>query len=373
MMVKDRQRVAVPHSMHRSAHVGRLVGAASGRSASQCDAPSMNAGRMSAPLAHPLATLRPLSMRPCFSRHRLPNVAVPHAQLLPSSGAHDRMKSPVTLAAALFASLCIGGCTQRTATPPVAPDATSPAKLGSKTAIAAGDATPPASSPKPPAERIDALVDAFLREQYAEGFDPEHQCWKTHDGDGADAVAYCMRVLPPTVVDEGGSFAIYVALASAADIVGDTQYRYSAVDPGMMDAFRLNVGTDGRTSLSASTRGLEFGSVGDCGCADADFVALGPDVHGWAFSSGVTQQGETSSTHALVAPLNGAFRDVAAIPEYVEGDRAIEYRLAIDDDGGASDGWFPLTISKYRNGQKVESRTAAFDAKAGRYTDPSTF
>ncbi len=170
---------------------------------------------------------------------------------------------------------------------------------------------------------------------------------------------------------ENGDQVIYIATASASDVEADA-YRYGATDPGMFDAFRVLVAADGTPSLTSSIRGMDFGSAGDCGCANADFVQLGPNVHGWVFSSGSTQQGITTATHALVAPLGRTFVDVGNIPQYVEGDQDIEYRLTLGSEN-ASDGWFPITVSKYRNDRRIASQVARFDRSAKRYVVRQSF
>lgn len=222
------------------------------------------------------------------------------------------------------------------------------------------------------ADRLKAVVDTLLHEQYPGGFDTAHACWKAQYGEGDEAMAYCMRPLPATAVTEAGEQAVYVASASAADIEDDANYRYGATDPGMFDAFRVVVAPDGNTTLSAAAKGMDFGSAGDCGCANADLVAIGPDIHGWVFSSGGTQQGITTATHSILAPVDGAFKDVASLPQYVEGQPDLEYRLAIGSDQPV-DGWFPLMISKYRKDEKLASQTIRFDRTAQRYILPKTF
>jgi len=215
-------------------------------------------------------------------------------------------------------------------------------------------------------ETLDAVVHALLLTRYPEGFDIAHGCWKAHYGRGDDAMAYCMRPLPANVVTESGRRVIYVATASTTDIEGNPEYSYGATDAGVFDAFRAAVTADGNASITHAGTGMGFGTVGDCGCASADFVALGPDVHGWVFSSGGTWQGVTVSTHALVAPIGDTFKDVADIPQYVEEDQHIEYRIAIADARGTST-WFPLIVSKYRNARKLGERTVPFDEARGLY------
>lgn len=221
-------------------------------------------------------------------------------------------------------------------------------------------------------DRLNAVVDRLLRSQYPEGFDAAHQCWKAHYGEGDQEMAYCMRGLPASAVTERGQQVIYFAAASAADIEGVDSYRYGAIDPGMFDAFRAVVAPDGAATIAASGKGMDFGSAGACGCVDADLVQLGPDVHGWTFSSGSTQQGVTTATHSLIAPLGSTFKDVAGIPQYVEDEPDVEYRMAIGSEG-AKEGWFPLTVSKYRGDRKLASHVVHFDTSQKRYLMPQSF
>ncbi|GAB6197426.1 hypothetical protein [Lysobacter xanthus] len=221
-------------------------------------------------------------------------------------------------------------------------------------------------------DRLNRIVDEVLRSQYPEGFDARHGCWRAHYGSGDESTSYCMRTVPASAVVEGGQQVIYAATASAADIGDDDAYRYGAIDPGTFDAFRIVVLPDGSGRLIASGKGMEFGSAGDCGCHDADLVALGPDIHGWVFSSGATQQGITVGTHSIVAPVDANMIDVSDIPQYVEDDPDLEYRIAIGSDA-PKNGWFPITVSKYRTAGKLASRTIDFDLAAKRYRMPESF
>lgn len=219
---------------------------------------------------------------------------------------------------------------------------------------------------------LDQLVQAFLHLQYPKGYDDRNDCWRTSYGKGDDAMSYCMHALPAHLVTEKGQRVLYVAAGSVADIEGDPDYRYSATDPGMFDAYRLAVEPDGHTRQTSAARGVDYGSGGDCGCMDADFVQLGPDVHGWVFSSGGTWQGETTLTQAVVAPTGAQFRDIAGIPQRADGDADAEYRIALTK-GPPSAGLYPLKVLKYRNGQKVSEHLISFDAAAGRYVVPKEF
>ncbi len=263
---------------------------------------------------------------------------------------------------ALALAACDGSTAPTQSTPPATPNAVA-------TTGAPSDAPQTTSLPS---ERLNHLVDDLLRAQYPEGFDAEHQCWKATYGDGEAAMAYCMRPLPPSAVLEEGRQIIYVATASAADIEGNAAYRYGAVDPGMFDAFRLSVAPNGKATVTASRKGMDFGSAGDCGCVNADLVALGTNVHGWVFSSGGTAQGTTTATHSLVAPVGNTFMDVGGIPQYVEDDQDVEYRIAIGSEK-AENGWYPVTVTKYRKNERLDSRVLRFDAGAKRYSMPESF
>jgi hypothetical protein len=282
---------------------------------------------------------------------------------------------PIRIATAALI-VVLGGACQR-----AVPPSSSPASSHRLTTTATGNTKSEAGKPvasMPPAttslssDTLNAFVDKLLRAEYPQGWDAAHNCWQAHYGTDDEAIAYCMRPLPPAVVMEDGKQVIYVATASAADIQGDPAYSYGAVDPGMFDAFRLSLASDGRTELTGVGKGLDFGSVGDCGCADADLVPLGPAIHGWVFSSGSTQQGITTATHSLVAPVDGVFKDVASIPRYVEEEPDVEYRIAIASENPVA-GWFPLTVAKYRGDRKLVSRQVVFNGAAQRYLMPKNF
>lgn len=239
-------------------------------------------------------------------------------------------------------------------------------------AAATSDSADEPATTSLPSERLNRLVDELLRAQYPDGFNAEHRCWKATYGEGDASMAYCMRPLPPSAVTEEGRQIVYVATASAADIEGNAAYRYGAVDPGMFDAFRLSVAPDGKATVTAFRKGMDFGSAGDCGCVNADLVALGTNVHGWVFSSGGTAQGTTTATHSLIAPIGNTFMDVGGIPQYVEDDQEVEYRIAIGSEK-AENGWYPVTVTKYRNNERLDSRVLRFDAGAKRYPMPESF
>ncbi len=251
--------------------------------------------------------------------------------------------------------------------PPAATESTSKTTAPTADAMAHAPATTSL-----PSQRLNQIVDDVLSAQYPSGFDAEHQCWKATYGEGDMAMAYCMRALPASGVMEGGRQVVYIATASAADIQGDADYRYGAIDPGILDAFRVAVTTDGRATITASAKGMAFGSAGDCGCVNADLVRLGPDIHGWVFSSGSTAQGITTGAHSLVAPVDDAFKDVGGIPQYVENDQQVEYRIAIGSDEDRH-GWYPITVTKHRDSERLESRTLRFDVAAKRYRMPESF
>lgn len=280
-----------------------------------------------------------------------------------------RNMTRLLLCTAAVVGLSLAGCRQSES---IAQSPTAPAPTAST------DITPPAATPAAPRAtaslttvRTNEIVDSLFRTAYPAGFDKGHGCWRAKYGEGGEAMDYCMRSLPAASVVEDGVRVIYVAAASASDIEEDATYRYGATDPGMFDAFRIAVAPDGTSRLTASTKGMDFGGAGDCGCAAADFVALGEDVHGWVFTSGVVNQGATSSVYSLVAPIGAEFKDVGGIAQYVEDDPDIEYRLAIAD--GRAGEWYPLTVSKFEKGARIDSRTATFDAQQKRYSLPQSF
>jgi len=208
-------------------------------------------------------------------------------------------------------------------------------------------------------------VATAIRAHYAAGYDEVNRCWRTERGEGDQAMAYCMRPLREQVVREGDATWVYVALASASDISGHPDYIYGRADTGVMDAFKLRVAADGTPTVVAQGLGMPFGSAGDCGCANADFVQVGPRAHGWMFTSGGTWQGATVASHALVVPVGRTFKDVAAMPRYVEEDPAVEYRLAMAPPTAGE--WYPLEYSQWRDGKRVRTTRITFDPASGRY------
>src|SRR6476469_9599299 len=104
---------------------------------------------------------------------------------------------PLLPIAVLVAAPLLGACQPSTPPSPSAavPRAAAKAK-GPAAADSAGEATR-----KSPAT-VDAIVADLLRSQYPEGFDTAHQCWKTHYGQGDDAMPFCMQPLAPEVVTE---------------------------------------------------------------------------------------------------------------------------------------------------------------------------
>jgi hypothetical protein len=218
---------------------------------------------------------------------------------------------------------------------------------------------------------IQRAVDAMLRAEYPAGFDASHRCWRTERAAEGEASAYCMRALPHHAVSIDGETSVYVALASASDITGNLEYLYGHADPGAMDAYRLTITPDGSYQVTAKGVGLLFGSAGDCGCTTATFVQAGPRVHGWLFSSGGTWQGTTVATHSLVALVDGTFKDVAGLPRFREDDQALEYRVAIVRDAGSA--WYPLQVSRLRDGKPDGARQVEFDPLAERYPTPADF
>lgn len=197
------------------------------------------------------------------------------------------------------------------------------------------------------------------------GYDEANRCWRTERGEGDEATSYCMRLLPEHVVQDGTTAWIYLALASASDIHDHPDYLYSQVDTGVMDALKLRLAPDGKAEAVAKGLGLPFGSAGDCGCASAEFIQVGPRTHGWMFTSGGTWQGKTVASHSLVVPVAGVFKDVAAVPRFLEGDQSAETRLTIAPTTHGD--WYALRLSHWRNGKRLRETELVFDPVSGRY------
>lgn len=271
-----------------------------------------------------------------------------------------RASGQLFVGALLMASLaaCDSGATSATA-----PTASQDTPVQSQAAV------PAVSSVTPGTVKL-ALARA-LEARYPAGYDETNRCWRTERGEGDEATAYCMRVLPEQVVRQGDTTWVYLALASASDIRDNPDYLYGQVDAGVMDAFKLRIAADGTPDVAAQGLGLAFGSAGDCGCTNAEFVQVGPRVHGWMFTAGGTWQGRTIASHALVAPVDGTFKDVAALPRYLEDDQSIEYRLAITP--APDHDWYPLRLSRWRDGKQVGETDITFDPASARYKAPDAF
>lgn len=217
---------------------------------------------------------------------------------------------------------------------------------------------------------VDSLVGLLLEQQYRQGFDTVHACWKTTVVRNGETSHYCMRPGSPQLVDEDQGRFLYVYTASASDINDDLDYAYSAVDPGMMGAFKAQVTPDGQVKPLAAEPAMEFGSAGDCGCANAKFIRLGRDVRGWTFVSGGVWQGVPSTQHALVVFDGAQIRDVSAIPASVEAKPGLSYSLAIDASNPAAD-WYPISVS--RNDRGGARTQVTFDKASHQYRLPSGF
>lgn len=218
------------------------------------------------------------------------------------------------------------------------------------TARAAGDAEADAAG----------IIAEVMRRQYPDGYDEKHDCWmfsrKSADGE----TGYCMRSQPAQWTDGEGGKSLYFMASSASDIDDDLRYAYGSVDSGLMGAFQVSIGADGGWTLVSASNAIDFGTAGACGCEDAKFVRLGRDYYGWMFTSGGMWQGVVVSNHEIVAPHNGAFKNLSAIPEIREEAQDVRYAAAVVD-GDPNAAVFPLKVEKFESGKKTGERIVGFD------------
>lgn len=220
-------------------------------------------------------------------------------------------------------------------------------------------------------ERIIGVVNAVMKEQYGDKFNAKYLCWEFSTESDGRASNYCMQPAPAELVDTKTGKQLYLRAASVPDIADDSRYEYNQIDPGRMGVFNLRIEDDGSWTYLAANKAMAFGTVGYCGCDQAKLVKLSNDgVHGWMFVSGGVWQGIVVSHHSIVAPLNGAFMDLSAIPEIPEDEQTTKYE--IDVDAKTSDGLFPLRVAKLESGKKLEEITVSFDTRSSRYSLPGS-
>ncbi len=249
-----------------------------------------------------------------------------------------------------------------TACKPSAPDAA--VEAAAPSAIAAGASAPGAADAVKTAGVAEAdaarIVADVMRRQYPDGYDEKHDCWmfsrKSADGE----TGYCMRSQPAQWADGQGGKSLYFIASSASDINDDPRYAYGSVDSGLMGAFQVSIGSDGGWTLESASNAIDFGTAGACGCEDAKLVRLGRGYYGWMFTSGGMWQGVVVSNHEIVAPHNGGFKNLSAIPEIREETQDVRYAVAVVDGDPDAD-VYPLKVEKLESGKKTGERIVGFD------------
>lgn len=225
----------------------------------------------------------------------------------------------------------------------------------------------PASPALSPAE-IDRIVAEAMRQRYADGRDDKHDCWLVSRESGDEQTDYCMRPGPAKVVDTSAGRRLYFYAYSVADINDDLRFSYDAVDSGLMGAFELSIAPDGAWTAVAAENAMDFGTAGVCGCQNAEFAKLGADYYGWKFVSGGMWQGVIVSNHEIVAPHDGRFKNLSAIPEIREEAQDVRYRIEVVDSDAARD-VYPLRVEKMRSDKKVGERVVEFDREKWMYQE----
>lgn len=221
-------------------------------------------------------------------------------------------------------------------------------------------------------DRMTAMVKKVMDTQYGKSYNEKYQCWE-YVASKLEDRQYCMQAGKAILVDTGNSKVIYLHAASRADIADDPVYSYGSVDPGLLGAFKLAMDASGAWEPVASNKAMEFGSIGNCSCDQAQLLKLGDgDFYGWIFSSGGIWQGIVVLNHVIVAPQGNIFANISGIPEIRENDQDTTYKIkVVDSDAGKK--VFPILVSKQRKGQAPQELVVAFDEKKKLYTLPENF
>ena len=207
------------------------------------------------------------------------------------------------------------------------------------------------------------IVTEVMEQEYPGAHDAAGNCWRyvLEIETGGDDIAYCMRPQPAHQVQASdGSTQVYFFASNANDLGSNLEYNYTAVDMGLMAAFQVAVPRDLGMRVVASSKAMEFGTAGACGCERAEFTRLGNDYYGWMFTSGGVWQGTVVSSHEIVAPHDGVFRNLSKVPEIREDAQDVRYAVEVQDDGSARE-VYPLRVVKMQSDKKVAERTLEFD------------
>lgn len=223
-----------------------------------------------------------------------------------------------------------------------------------------------------PSLDTDAIVKAVMADQYGKQYDDKHVCWIfDHTTEQGDALTYCMRPGKPELVDSPKGKLLYVYAANAYDIHDDNRYAYSAAQPGLMGAFKVQVDAAGHWTYQAIDNAMEFGTGGYCGCNKAGFVKLSAQGdYAWLFASGGSWQGTAVADYSLVMARKGGFVDVSKIPRVKPAAQDVVYDIKVAA-AGTTTGMFPLDVTKTKGGAVLASFKVPFDSKSFAYALPA--
>lgn len=220
--------------------------------------------------------------------------------------------------------------------------------------------SPATKAPDVAGADIARIVADVMRQQYPGGYDEKHDCWRFSRKSADSETEYCMRPHPAQRAEGENGNSFYFIASSASDINDDLRYAYGSVDAGLMGAFKVMISTDGGWTLEAASKAIDFGTAGACGCEDAKLVRLGRGYYGWMFTSGGMWQGILVSNHEIVAPHDGSFKNLSAIPEIREAAQDVRYTITVVDDDPDMD-VFPLKVERLESGKKTGERIVGFD------------
>ena len=83
-------------------------------------------------------------------------------------------------------------------------------------------------------------------------------------------------------------------------------------------------------------------------------------LSGYQETEGGMWQGILVSNHEIVAPHNGVFKNISAIPEIREEAQDVRYAVTVVDGDPDLD-VFPLKVEKLESGKKTGQRIVGFD------------
>lgn len=272
-------------------------------------------------------------------------------------------KHPQRLAAAgvLLCMLFLPGCQRHNP---------ADANVSTHAVLAQSDREPIPASARLSGEALNAAIRKTMVEQYGSHYNTALNCWPHTVMINGEELDYCMQAGKAEVVDSSAGNRLFFMASNISDIDAERpQFLYSHPDQGLMGAFELKQDSAGAWVLVAASKALEFGSSGDCACADARFARVGRNTYGWLFTSGGVWQGVVVSKHNIVVPVDGQFKDVSQVPETEEARQGVTYTIALDDsDANAT--MYPLLVTENGN-VKVDKRLVVnFDSRQGLYLLP---